>query len=58
MATQTEIYTSIEELIPAYLWKKYSHLSFAEMAEIEELEKFRSDLLQAEKDWYDAEKKD
>jgi len=55
MNTQSEIYTKIEKLIPADLWKKYSHLSFGEMASVSELTEWADELEQAETDWFAAE---
>ena len=55
MITQSEVFAEIESAIPADLWEKYSHLSFGEMADIPELEEWRHELEQAEKDWFEAE---
>lgn len=55
MTTQTEIFDEMQALIPVALWEKYNHLSFAEMAEVEELEEWKDELLDAEKAWFDAE---
>ena len=55
MNTQSQIADDMQELIPTELWEKYSHLSFIEMAEIEELADYKDELIQAEKDWFDAE---
>jgi hypothetical protein len=55
MTTQNEIFEKMRNLIPADLWKKYNHLSFGEMAEIEELEDYADALRQAEDDWFEAE---
>jgi hypothetical protein len=49
------IESSIETVIPAELWAKYSHLSYAEMAEVQELEPWADELLQAEADWFEAD---
>lgn len=57
MTTQTEIFEKMEALIPADLWAKYNHLSFGEMAEVEELEEWADELNQAESDWFEAEEK-
>lgn len=53
--TTYEISDHIESLIPADLYAKYTHLSYAEMARVEELEDYAEELLQAEEDWYTAE---
>ena len=55
MAPQTEIATELQNIIPADLWEKYSHLSFAEMAEIPELEEWADELIEAEAEWFSAE---
>ena len=55
MATQSQIFEEIQEMIPENLWEKYSHLSFGEMAEEPELEEYAEELRQAEKDWFTAE---
>jgi hypothetical protein len=55
MATQNEIFEQMQNLIPADLWEKYNHLSFGEMAEIEELEDYADALRQAEDDWFEAD---
>jgi len=52
MRTQDEIYTEIEELIPGDLWLKYNHLTFGEMARIDELQDWAEELAQAEEDWW------
>lgn len=54
MKTQSEVYDEIKRIIPASLWEKYSHLSFAEMAEVPELEDYASDLIKAENAWWAA----
>lgn len=56
MKNQTQIADEIETLIPAELAKKYSHLSFGEMADVPELEDYRDQLLRAERDWFEAAK--
>jgi len=55
MTTQSEVYETIQSIIPADLWAKYSHLSFAEMAKIDELVEWSGDLTKAENDWYAAD---
>jgi hypothetical protein len=55
MATQNEIYASIENLIPADLWARYSHLSFGEMADVPELAEWADELREAEAEWFAAE---
>lgn len=55
MATQSEIYSEIESLIPADMWIRYSHLSFGEMAEISELSDYADDLRDAETAWFAAD---
>lgn len=55
MSTQSEVFAEIEALIPSEFWAKYVHLSFAEMAEVPELNEWREELLQAESDWIEAE---
>ena len=55
MTTQSQIFAEIQEMIPENLWKKYSHLSFGEMAEEPELAEYAEKLRQAEKDWWKAE---
>jgi hypothetical protein len=55
MKTQNEIFEEIQGLIPEYLWNKYNHLSFGEMAEEPELEEYADDLRQAESDWFDSD---
>ena len=55
MPTQNDIYNEMVALIPPELWDKYSHLSFAEMAEIPELAEYAADLRRAERDWFAAE---
>ena len=52
MRNQNEIFTEIKEVIPADLWEKYNHLSFGEMAEVDELDEWADELRQAEKEWY------
>lgn len=52
--TQSEIYERIESMIPAELWRKYSHLGYAEMADVPELEPWVDELQQAESDWFNA----
>ena len=49
---QSEIYSRIESIIPGDLWIKYNHLSFGEMAEIDDLSEWRDELEQAEEDWF------
>jgi hypothetical protein len=51
--SQTEIFERMEALIPADLWEKYKHLSFGEMAEVDELAEWADELRQAEKDWFE-----
>jgi hypothetical protein len=53
--SQTEIFERIKSIIPADLWEKYNHLSFGEMAEVEELAEWADELRQAEKDWFEAD---
>lgn len=55
MPTQQEIFEKIESLIPETLWNKYKYLSFAEMAEIDELNEWSDELRQAEKEWFKAD---
>lgn len=55
MRSQDEIFTEIQEIIPADLWEKYNHLSFGEMAEVTELEEWAEELRQAEKEWFEAD---
>ena len=50
---QPETATWIESLIPTDLMEKYGHLSYGEMAEVEELEEWRDQLEQAESEWFD-----
>jgi len=52
---QADVYRKIAKLIPAALWVKHKHLTFAEMAEIDELEEWSRDLRKAEADWFAAE---
>lgn len=52
--TQTEIFETIEDLLPEKLYKKFAHLSFAEMAEEEALAEWADELRQAENDWFAA----
>ena len=56
MRTQDEIFNQMQALIPADLWAEYNHLSFAEMANVPELEQWSAELEQAETEWYEAEK--
>jgi hypothetical protein len=53
MRTQSEIFESIQSLIPADLWPKYIHMTYAEMADVPELAKWRDYLLAAEDEWFD-----
>lgn len=55
MATQQQIFDRIKSLIPPVLWDKYRHLTFAEMAEINELSEWSDELRQAEKEWFEAD---
>ena len=55
MRNQNEIFTEIKEIIPANLWEKYNHLSFNEMAEVDELKEWADELRQAEKEWFETE---
>lgn len=55
MRSQDEIFTEIQEIIPADLWEKYNHLSFGEMAEVDELDEWADELRQAEKEWFETE---
>jgi hypothetical protein len=50
-----QIESIIESIIPAELWAKYSHLSYAEMAEVQELEQWAKQLRKAEADWFEAD---
>ena len=52
---QADITEKIDSMIPAELLAKYRHLSYGEMAEIDELENWKSELLQAESDWFECE---
>jgi hypothetical protein len=52
---QNVIYTKMQNLIPGDLWNKYSHLSFREMAGVDELEPWRDELNRAENDWFDSD---
>lgn len=51
--SQTEITNWIESIIPADLMKEYAHLSYGEMAEVEELMEWKEQLLQAESEWFE-----
>lgn len=53
--TQSEVSLRIQTLIPKDLWAKFTHLSYAEMAEREEFVEWRAELRQAEEDWFAAE---
>jgi aryl carrier-like protein len=53
--TQNDIYARIESLIPAELYERYTHLSYAEMAERPELAQWRDELLTAEREWFESE---
>ena len=53
--TQTEIFEAMQNLIPTDLWEKYNHLSFGEMAKVDELAEWADELTQAEADWHSAE---
>lgn len=55
MKTQDEIFNSVKSIIPENLWDQYNHLSFGEMAEIDELEPWANELAQAEADWFSAD---
>ena len=52
---QADVYRRIAKLIPADLWIKYKGHTFAEMAELPELEEWSRDLRKAEADWFAAE---
>lgn len=54
MKTHAKIEQNIKDVIPSELWIKYSHLSFAEMANEPELDEWKNELLQAEADWWDV----
>ena len=49
--TYLEIYQIIKGLIPAELREKYDHLSYGEMAEVEELSQWAEGLRWAENQW-------
>jgi hypothetical protein len=55
MANQNDVFESVKAMIPADLWEKYSHLSFGEMAEVEELAEWADELRQAETDWFEGD---
>lgn len=55
MTTQSEIFESMQSMIPADLWEKYSHLSFGDMAEEPELEGYAYELRKADAEWFKAE---
>lgn len=55
MRTQTEIFHDVRELIPATLCETYAHLSYGEMAEVDELAEWAEKLRLAESDWFKAE---
>ena len=50
MKTQTEILREIHKLIPDELMERYGHLTFGEMAKQSELQPWKAELLQAERD--------
>jgi len=52
---QADVYRRIAKLIPADLWIKHKGHTFAEMAELPELEEWSRDLRKAEADWFAAE---
>lgn len=58
MATQEEISDRVSKLIGEELNQKFSYLSYAEMADVPELEQYREELLRAEADWFAAEEID
>lgn len=51
----SKIFDEMQNLIPDDLWEKYNHLSFGEMAEIDELTEWADELRQAENDWWAEE---
>jgi hypothetical protein len=55
MSTQNEISERVQNMIGADLWDKYPSESFEDMAEIPELEQWKDELLQAAKEWWEAE---
>jgi len=50
-----EIDLAVRGCVPPLLWDEFSHLSYAEMAEQEELEEYADILLEAENLWHQAE---
>lgn len=55
MNKQGEIYENLRRRIPTDLWDKYSHLSFKDMAQVEELQQWSCELQQANDQWFDKE---
>ena len=49
--TYLEIYQNVKRLIPPALREKYDHLSYGEMAEVEELSQWAEGLRWAEAQW-------
>ena len=49
--THAEIYKIVKGLIPSHLQKKYDHLCYGEMAEVEELSQWAEGLRWAEEQW-------
>ena len=49
--TYLEIYQNVKRLIPPNLREKYDHLSYGEMAEVEELSQWSEGLRWAEGQW-------
>jgi hypothetical protein len=53
--TQKQIEQDLINLIGKELWSKYNSFTYGDMAKVEELEPFKNDLLQAEKEWFECE---
>ncbi len=54
--TQTDIAEWIRSLLPSEIWDRYCHLTYAQMAQVHELEEYADELHEAEGDWYRAYK--
>jgi hypothetical protein len=47
-----EIANHLESIIPNEMLEKYEHLSYAEMAEVDDLAEWADELREAEKSWW------
>lgn len=55
MRTTIDIENELKSMIPSELTQQYAHLTYAEMAEIAELQPYADALLRAEQEWNELE---